>query len=79
MHRKGEVMKTENDYIAEYVKEKRPELLGIGFWIWKMGRILKETLDGVAESMKGLHWPDAEEYLEEVEEHLLKEQEEKGE
>ena len=30
---------TENDYIAEYIKEKYPTLLGFDFTLWKMGKI----------------------------------------
>lgn len=29
---------TENDYIAEYIKEKYPQLLGVDFGLWKFGR-----------------------------------------
>ena len=29
---------SENDYIAEYVKEKYPSLLGFDFALWKFGR-----------------------------------------
>ena len=35
-------MMTENDYIAEYVKEKHPGLLGADFALWRMGRGLVE-------------------------------------
>lgn len=31
---------TNNDYIAEYIKEKYPTLLGFDFAIWKFGRIM---------------------------------------
>lgn len=33
---------TENDYIAEYIREKYPRLLGIGFTLWKIGRGFSE-------------------------------------
>ena len=36
---------TENDYIAEYVKETRPEILGFDFAIWKTARTLKNFVD----------------------------------
>jgi len=29
---------TENDYIAEYIKEKYPQLLGVDFGLWKFRR-----------------------------------------
>ena len=36
---------TKNDYIAEYVREKRPEILNEDFRRWKTARILKEFVD----------------------------------
>ena len=30
-------MKSENDYIAEYIKEKHPSLLGADYAFWKIG------------------------------------------
>lgn len=36
---------TENDYIAEYVKEKRPELINsFDFIGWKLARMLANSL-----------------------------------
>ena len=32
---------TENDYVAEYIREKYPRLLGIDFTIWKTRRALE--------------------------------------
>lgn len=33
---------TENDYIAEYIKEKRPEIIStFSFHLWKLGRVMK--------------------------------------
>lgn len=33
---------TSNDYIAEYVKERHKNILGIEFALWKVGRICRE-------------------------------------
>lgn len=39
----------ENDYIAEYIKEKRPEILtSPSFIFWKMAKIAGNTLSGIA-------------------------------
>ena len=32
---------SENDYIAEYIKEKYPRLLGVEFAFWKIGRAIQ--------------------------------------
>lgn len=34
--------RTENDYIAEYIREKYPRLLGIDFSLWKIARSFSE-------------------------------------
>ena len=35
---------SDNDYIAEYIKEKYPTLLGLDFAMWKFGRRFTESL-----------------------------------
>lgn len=41
---------TENDYIAEYIKERRPELLTCWDYIgWLMCRKLKDALRSISE------------------------------
>ena len=46
---------SENDYIAEYVKEKRPEIIGtIDFAVWKIGKIVSNTVKSVTEAFKGI-------------------------
>ena len=42
---------TDNDYIAEYVKEERPELLGFEFKVWKATRVLENCIKEVAQSI----------------------------
>lgn len=49
---------TENDYIAEYVKEKHPGLLGADYAIWKMGKIAVEFVRGFLDSMKSIKWDE---------------------
>lgn len=45
---------TENDYIAEYVKEKRPEILGFDFAIWKTSKIVKNFVDNFSKAFSDL-------------------------
>ena len=33
---------TENDYIAEYVKERHPGILGFDFAVWRLGKKIIE-------------------------------------
>ena len=35
---------SDNDYIAEYIKEKYPALLGFDFAMWKLGRQFSEAV-----------------------------------
>lgn len=41
---------SENDYIAEYVKEKYPSILGVDFGIWKTVRMVGDMLRNIAEA-----------------------------
>lgn len=44
---------TENDYIAEYVKEKMPEITHtLDFAMWKFGRTLKNFAEGISKIFK---------------------------
>lgn len=45
---------TENDYIAEYIKEKHPALLGFDFAMWKFGRRLAESLIEFSKGLEGI-------------------------
>lgn len=40
---------TDNDYIAEYVREKYPSILGIDFAIWRMGKAAANALREMAD------------------------------
>lgn len=38
---------TNNDYIAEYVKEKYPNILGFDFEVWKMIKAFSNAINSV--------------------------------
>lgn len=45
----------ENDYIAEYIKEKRPEIItSCDFLFWRICRTAREALNGIAEALKNM-------------------------
>lgn len=44
-------MMTENDYIAEYIKEKFPQLLGVDFGFWKISRKIGESFSVLADAL----------------------------
>lgn len=47
---------SENDYIAEYVRERRPEILSsVDFIFWKMGRIISTAARGIVKAFKSGH------------------------
>lgn len=55
---------SENDYIAEYVKEKRPEIIGtIDFVVWKIGKEISNAVKVVTESIKRLPVEDIANYI----------------
>ena len=44
---------SENDYIAEYIKEKMPEITHtLDFAMWKFGRTLKNFAEGISKIFK---------------------------
>ena len=46
---------TENDYIAEYVKERRPEITtSFDFVGWKMARIFQNAVKDIANAFKNV-------------------------
>ena len=49
-------MKSENDYIAEYIKEKHPSLLGADYALWKIGKIAANFVVQFAEEIKSTDW-----------------------
>lgn len=47
---------TENDYIAEYIKEKYPTLLGLDFAKWKVGKIAVDVGRKIVETFNNVDW-----------------------
>ena len=48
---------TDNDYIAEYVKERCPELLNtVDYSLWKLGKAASEAVQTVVDSIKAIDW-----------------------
>ena len=62
---------TENDYIAEYVKERCPNVLGADYALWKFGKILRdlcETLGGaIVEAINNMPLEEIKKIMEELE------------
>lgn len=59
---------TQNDYIAEYIKEKHPSLLGADFAIWKLGRTFAEAAKNITNSLKRVDWSEITQKLNEIKE-----------
>lgn len=57
---------SENDYIAEYIKEKYPRLLGVDFAIWKCGRAIQTMAQDIIEVFKNMTPEEREEALREA-------------
>lgn len=51
---------TENDLIAEYVKEKHPQLLGVDFALWKVIRKVREAASIMLDAFSNLTPEDIE-------------------
>lgn len=58
---------TENDYIAEYVKEKHPGLLGADYTLWKIGKVFAEALRSFRSSLASIDWKSIAESVEKEE------------
>lgn len=44
---------TENDYIAEYIKEKRPEIIsGFDFVAWKLTKTMNIVAEQLSEALE---------------------------
>ena len=65
---------TENDYIAEYVKEKHPGLLGADYALWKLGKVAVEALRSFRSSLASIDWKSIAESIEKAEEAIEKEE-----
>lgn len=68
---------SENDYIAEYIKEKYPRLLGVEFAFWKVGRAIQTMAQDIVEVFKNMTPEEREEAFREAADE--EEEEEAGE
>lgn len=50
---------SENDYVAEYVREKHPSLLGADYALWKIGKIGADFVVQFIGAIKNIDWPQA--------------------
>lgn len=58
---------TENDYIAEYVKEKRPEIIETpSYLIWRIGKTVSNLADDIIDAFRKIDWSEVD--LSEIEE-----------
>ena len=57
---------SENDYIAEYIKEKYPRLLGVEFAFWKVGRAIQTMAQDIVEVFKNMTPEEREEAFREA-------------
>lgn len=55
----------ENDYIAEYVKERYPGLLGMDFAIWKIPKVLSNAIKDMANAFKRINEKEEKEEVKE--------------
>lgn len=55
---------TENDYIAEYIKEKHASLLGFDFAFWKVLHVVKDTIRAIADIAKTVDPEDLKKLME---------------
>ena len=54
--------KTNNDYLAEYVREKRPEIeRSIDYIMWKIGKTLVDAVHSLIEQLKKMNLQELEE------------------
>lgn len=55
----------ENDYIAEYIREKYPKLLGMDFAMWKIPKLLSNAIKDMANAFKHINSDEEKEEVEE--------------
>lgn len=49
-------MRSVNDYIAEYVREKHPSILGADYALWKIGKIGADFIVQFVDVIKNIDW-----------------------
>ena len=68
-------MRSENDYIAEYVREKHPSILGADYALWKIGKIGADFIAQFVDVMKNIDWSQALQAIENKDEEEFQENE----
>ena len=68
-------MKSENDLIAEYVRERHSNILGADFAIWKMGRAMRNLGKDIVQALKGFSAEDIQAALDKMHEEEEEEEE----
>ena len=58
---------TENDYIAEYVREEHPGILGFDYAVWRLARAISEFGISMREAISRISAKDLNRMMEEVE------------
>ena len=58
---------TENDYIAEYVKERHPGILTFDYAVWKLARAISEFGISMREAISRISPEDLKRMMEEAE------------
>lgn len=58
---------TENDYIAEYVREEHPGILGLDYAVWRLTRAISEFGISMREAISRISAKDLNRMMEEVE------------
>lgn len=66
---------SENDYIAEYIKEKYPRLLGVEFELWKVGRVIQTIAQNIIDAFNNMTPEEREEALREAADESLENEE----
>ena len=64
---------TENDYIAEYVREEHPGILGFDYAVWRLFRAISEFGISMKEAISRISAKDLTKMMEEVEDDELQE------
>ena len=64
---------TENDYIAEYVREEHPGILGFDYAVWRLARAISEFGISMREAISRISAKDLNRMMEEVEDDELQE------
>ena len=64
---------TENDYIAEYVKEQHPSILGADYALWRLRKMIINFGDALAKTIRTLPKEDLKRMMEEAEDDELQE------